>query len=342
MRIALLGLPQSGKRTLFALLTGRSVAEPPRDVNSVEGQAFFRDRRLESIAAIVSPKKTTSAEMTFVLCPDLGTDAPGRGWLDPAGSCDLLCVVLRAFTDESVYHPAGTVDQERDRSGIWTELLLADLELADRRLRRIEKEKRAGLTPAQALEEHVLNKCAAVLENEQGLNTLELEQREEEAIRSLGLLTLKPVIWVHNVDESGAGSDVADGVAIACLAEREIMEIENESERAEYHAALGLGLTGVERVGEKIFEALGLLSFYTIAGSEARAWAVPRGTTAPVAAGKIHSDMERGFIRAEVIAYDDFVAAGGHAAAKDQGKTQLRGKDYEIQDGDVCTFLFNV
>jgi len=350
MRVALLGFPQAGKRTLFSLLTGRDVPEGGKEFESVDGQACVRDPRVDAIAEIVKPRKTRYAETTFVLCPDVMEESNERHWLEAARRCDLLCMVVRAFSSESVYHPHGSVDPDRDRANLETELFLADLELIETRLERIKKEKRAGpeshrrvgQTPVQALEEKTLLKCKGSIEAGRNLSILSLESHEIASIKSLGLLTLISVLWMYNVDETQVGSEGNNLLKISCLIEREIMSIEDFDERKEYLKEMRLASTGLERMNKAVNDALGLITFYTIAGDEVAAWTVRKGTPAPAAAGKVHSDMERGFIRVEIIKYDDLIAAGSEATAKGQGKALLKGKDYVIEDGDICFFRFSV
>jgi GTP-binding protein YchF len=345
MKIALLGLPQSGKKTLFTLLTGREVPEHINEGESLEGVALIRDPRVDVLTEIAKPDKTKYAENKVVLCPDMAEGAGKREWLDAARRCDLLCLVVRDFASESVYHPCGSVDAARDRRALQTELLLADLELIEKRLERLAKEKKGGKTPAQAREEDVLMKCRDAVENERGINTLGLNEEEMDAIRSLNLVTLMPILFISNVDEDRVGS--SEGAEenlflISALIEKEIMEMDDPAERDEYLKSIGLQSSGLDRLNAAAYDALGLMSFYTMGKDEVRAWTIRKGTPAPSAGGKIHSDIERGFIRVEVIKYDDLTAAGSEAAAKAQGKAHLKGKDYIMEDGDICHFRFNV
>lgn len=343
MKVALLGFPQSGKRTLFSLLTGRSIPPGTKDVEGVDGVAPVRDSRVDTLAAIVKPRKTTYAETTFVYCPDINEGSDKREWIEAAKRCDLLCMVVRAFSSPSVYHLKGSVDADRDRASLQMEILLADLELVEKRLERIAKERRGGQTAAQVLEEKTLTRCKEAIEADKNPRDLNMEARELTSVRSLGLLTLKPVVWTYNVDESDVREKGDDSrLAIACEIEREIMSIQAADERAAYLQELGLTSSGVDRMNRAVFAALGLISFYTIGEDEVRAWAVRKGAFAPEAASKIHSDIERGFIRVEVIKYDDFVTAGSEHAVREKGKMELRGKDYIVQAGDICHFLFNV
>jgi ribosome-binding ATPase len=345
MKIALLGLPQSGKKTLFSLLTGREVSEHRAEGESVEGVAQIRDPRVDVLSEMASPESTRYAENRVVLCPDMSEGSGKREWLDAARRCDLLCLVVRDFAAENIYHPSGSVDAGRDRRALGTELLLADLELIEKRLERLAKEKKGVKTPAQAKEEEVLLRCRDAVESECGVNTLALNEEELTAIRSLNLVTLMPILWIYNVDEDRVGSSAggADGeFYISALIEKEVMGIDDAAEREEYLRDLGLASSGLDRLNAAAYDALGLMSFYTMGKDEVRAWTIRKGTPAPAAGGKIHSDIERGFIRVEVIKYDDLVAAGSEAAAKAQGKALLKGKDYVMEDGDICHFRFNV
>jgi GTP-binding protein YchF len=345
MKIALLGLQQSGKRTLFSLLTGREVPEHRGEGESIEGVAPIRDPKVDFIADIAKPQKTTYAENKIVLCPDVMEGTGKREWLDAARRCDLLCLVVRAFASERVYHPAGSIDAERDRRTLNTELLLADLELIEKRLERIAKEKKAGRTPAQLKEEQTLLKCREAVEKERNLSSLEFDREELDSVRSLNLITLMPLLWVYNVDEDKVALGQAgngESFTVSALIEKEIMSIDDPGERREYMEAIGLNSSGLDRLNAAAYDALGLMSFYTMGKDEVRAWTIRKGTTAPAAGGKIHSDIERGFIRVEIIKYDDLADAGSEAAVKAQGKALLKGRDYIIEDGDICNFRFNV
>jgi ribosome-binding ATPase len=343
MRAALLGYSQAGKRTFFKLLTGRTVL-PGADVEGgVDGQAFVRDPRVDAIARIAKPEKTKYAEITFVLCPDVSHEsAAERIWIEPARKCDLLCMVVRAFSSESVYHPKGSVNAVRDQSDLDAEIMFADLELVEKRLDRISKEKRGGQTPQQAQEEKTLQRCKEALEANRRPSTLNLDAGEQASIRSLGLLGLKPIIWVHNVDEKDVREQGTDPFTVACKIEEEIAEISSVEEQKEYLKGLGLASSCLDRLSRAVYDSMGLMSFYTMGEDEVRAWTIKKGAFAPQAAGKIHTDFERGFIRVEIIKYDDLMALGSESACKANGKAHLKGKDYVIEDGDICHFRFNV
>ena len=342
MKVALLGYPQAGKKTFFTLLTGRRIPPGRKDTESIEGLAPVRDPRVDEIARLVKPEKTKYAETVFVLCPDIQEGDSIRSWMEAARSCDLLCMVARAFKAESVYHPKGSVDAARDRANLEAELLLADLELAEKRLERIGKEKRSGQTPAQLLEEKTLAKCRQTIEGGTKLGALSLDPHEISAVRSLNLFALKPVLWMYNVDEGDVREDGTNPFTVACKIEQEIMSMEDADERREYFASLGLTSSGLDRMNRAAYDALGLMSFYTMGKDEVRAWTIKKGTLAPAAAGKIHSDMERGFIRADVIKYDDLMTLGSESEVRAHGKALLKGKDYVIEDGDICEIRFNI
>lgn len=360
MRIALLGLPQSGKKTLFTLLTGRTVPLTRKPHEELEGTAPVADPRVDRLAAMYRPRKTTHAEIQVVLCPDV-SEAGGRDWYDAARGCDLLCLVARAFDAEHVYHPMGGVDAERDLDLLKTELVIADLERVMNRLLRIEKEKTRGPSPARDLEEKGLRKVWEALDAGRCCDAARLDSDERKALQGLGLVTLRPALAVLNVSEEAVGAapaaatissssavpaeapaQNAERFVVSALIEREIREIADARERAEFLAALGLDAPGLDRLSAAAYDRLGLMSFYTVGPDEVRAWTVRKGALAPEAGGKIHSDIARGFIRVEVIKYEDLLAAGSEKAVKEQGKAQLRGKDYAMEDGDICHFLFNV
>jgi GTP-binding protein YchF len=344
VKIALIGFPQAGKRTLFSLLTGREVAENRRPEEAVEGTGSIGDERVTILSGICRPRRTTLAENRFVLCPDVANGAGSRAWREAAARCDLLCLVVRAFPDGNVYHPAGAVDAERDRKELLTELRLADMERIEKRLQRIEKEKRSGASPAQHLEEAALRTCLEHLEKERDIRDLDLGPQGSAAIERLELLTRLPILEVDNVGENdlSAPADPPGRLRVSARVEQEIAGIRDPEERKAFLDLVGLPAAGLDRMNGAAYDALGLMSFYTVGKDEVRAWTILRGSPAPVAGGKIHSDIERGFIRVEVIKYTELIAAGSEKAAKDQGKVQVRGKEYVMEDGDICHFLFNV
>ena len=343
MKIAILGLAQTGKKTLFTLLTGRDVPATRKPGEAIEGVAPIHDSRVDALSKLYNPNKTTYAENQFVLCPDVSEGATSRQWMEAARRCDLLCLLVRSFDSPEVFHPSGSVDPERDRAMIETELLLADMQLVETRLERIAKEKKGGQTSEQKLEEEVLQRFSATLEEEKFLSSVELDEQEEKVVRSLDLVTRKPLLYTYNVSEDDIGKDFGSGVfTISCEIESEIAAIDDAAERQEFMEAMGIEEPSLDRINAALYDALGLMSFYTTGEDECRAWTIRKGSLAPVAGGKIHSDIERGFIRAEVMKFDDLLEAGSEQAVKQAGKMQTQGKDYIIEDGDICHFLFNV
>jgi len=339
MKIALIGLPQAGKKTLFTLLTGRHVPEGRKTAESLEGAADIRDARVDALAEVCNPKKTTYAQNQFVLCPDAVTGS--YEWLAAARRCHLVCLVVRAFESDSLYHPAGSVDPGRDCENLEAELLLADMQVVETRLERLAKEGRAGnLPPEQKLEQEVLDKCLAALSEGTRLADLPLPEREWEAVRHVELITLLPLLRVYNAAEDDLATEYGDNVlATSSQIEQEIMSMDDPAERHAYLDVLGLHASGLDRMNAAAYDALGLMSFYTAGPDECRAWTIHKGSTAPVAGGKIHSDIEHGFIRAEIIKHEDYVEHGSEGAARNAGKIQTRGRDYVVEDGDVVHFL---
>jgi GTP-binding protein YchF len=298
---------------------------------------------VDALSELYRPKRTVYAENQFVLCPDIASGSASRQWIDAARRCDLLCLLVRAFDSPEVFHPSGSVDPERDKRMIEAELLLADMQLVDTRLQRLAKEKKGGQGPAQALEEQILQRFAAVLEEEQFLSTVKLDPEEESTIRSLDFMTRKPLIIAYNINEDDIGKDFGPGIfTISCAIESEIAAIDDGDERQAFMEDLGITRSSLDRINAALYDALGLMSFYTAGTDECRAWTIRKGSPAPVAGGKIHSDIERGFIRVEVMKFDDLMAAGSEQKVKQAGKMQLHGKEYVIEDGDICHFLFNV
>ena len=255
---------------------------------------------------------------------------------------------MRCFEDTNITHVAATIDPVRDIETILTELCLADLEVLEKRIMKLAKLAKSGSKEAKA-EDEVLRRIKACLEEGKSARSLDLTEDELSLIREMNFLTLKPMLYVANVAEDeaakdGAGNAAKEGsevVVVSARVESEIAELDAEDAKA-FLEELGLTESGLDRLIKAAFELLGLLTFLTAGPDECRAWTIVRGTTAPKAAGKIHSDIERGFIRAEIVNYDDLVAAGSTAAAREKGQVRLEGKDYVMQDGDVTYFRFNV
>jgi len=301
------------------------------------------------------PKKTKFAEFELVLPPDIQPDnARSAAWLEPIRRTDALIHVVRSFEADSVFHILNSVDPARDIETVELEFLFADLAMTELRLERLQKELRVKATPQKEKEKEVIARCQAQLQKELPLRNLEFNEEEMRLIRSLQFLTLKPMITVINV-----GEDLAEGQArnaalvemlqnrgdtvvfLSAAIEQELLALDEE-ERLAFMADLGLHEPAAHRLSRSAYNCLGLISFFTCGPDEVRAWTIPAGYTAPEAAGRIHSDLQRGFIRAETIAYDDLIKSGSEKAAKEAKLYKLNGKDYVVKDGDIIEIRFNV
>ncbi|MBQ9376380.1 MAG: redox-regulated ATPase YchF, partial [Schwartzia sp.] len=320
------------------------------------------DPRLGVLHEMYRSKKTTPAAVRFVDIAGLVKGASkgeglGNKFLEHIRQVDAIAHVVRCFEDDDITHVAGTIDPIRDIDIITTELCLADLETVEKRLQKVQKLSKSGSKEAKA-EEAALGRIAALLGEAKPARKAELTEEERALLRDLNLLTMKPTLYVANVAEDEAATaetdnpfvgevkrfaaeEGAEAIAISAKVESEIAELD-EAEAKEFLETIGLEESGLDRLIKAAFSLLGLLTFLTAGPDECRAWTITRGTTAPKAAGKIHSDIERGFIRAEIVNYDDLVAAGSIAAAREKGQVRLEGKDYIMQDGDVTYFRFNV
>jgi GTP-binding protein YchF len=356
VRVGLLGLPASGKTTLFNLLTlskaetgafSGGKAEPHLAVIKVP------DARIDQLSAIFEPKKTTYAEIAFVDMAGLpGDPAARRGQTADSfkvlRDTDALALVVRAFADPAVPHPHETVDPARDLDELTTELIFADLDLVTRRLERLVKE--AKNDPKLKKEESILERVREGLEGEQTVRSLDLAPEDARAIAGFRFMTEKALLVVANTS-GGAEGDVALSSAAAArglpsmelqvASEAEIAELP-EAEQAAFLADIGVTESGRARFIRRAYEILDLISFFTVGPDEVRAWTIRRGTIALHAAGKIHSDIERGFIRAEVARYEDVLAHRGMKGLKEKGLLRLEGKEYVVQDGDIAHFRFSV
>ncbi len=360
-RCGIVGLPNVGKSTLFNALTRAGIqAEnyPFCTIDPNVGVVPVPDPRLERIAGIVRPEKVVPAVMEFVDIAGLVEGASkgeglGNRFLAHIREVDAIAHVVRCFEDPNVVHVAGRVDPARDIEVIATELALADLETVERAIARVEKQARSGDKEAKA-RLAVYERLRAALDAGRPARTVELSEEERPAARELHLLTAKPVLYVANVAEDGfegnphldtvrriAAGEGAEVVPVCAAVEAELADL-TDAERAELLRELGLEEPGLHRLIRAGYRLLGLRTFFTAGPKEVRAWTIRAGATAPEAAGRIHTDFQRGFIRAEVVSYEDFVACGGEQGAREQGRLRLEGKDYVVQDGDVIHFRFNV
>ncbi len=355
------GLPNVGKSTLFNALTNAQVDAhnfPFCTVDSNTGTVAVPDRRLDAIAEIVSPPKKIPSTMKFVDIAGLikgasQGDGLGNQFLSHIREMDALAHVVRCFEDDNIVHVDGSVSPIRDIELINTELALADLDVAERLRQRLSKLAETGDREART-QTGLLTTLIERLSSGIAIRDIETSQEETELLNSWQFLTAKPVLYVANVEESRVGSSpyleevkqVAERENAVCVeffgeVEADLAAL-REDERLEYLQIIGLETTGLERIIAAGYKLLGLHNFFTMNSSELRSWAIPIGTLAPEAAGKIHGDMQKGFIRAEVIAYEDFVEYGGELGAKSAGKWRIEGRDYAVQSGDVMYFRFNV
>ncbi len=360
-RCGIVGLPNVGKSTLFNALTRAGIqAEnyPFCTIDPNVGVVPVPDPRLERIAGIVRPEKVVPAVMEFVDIAGLVEGASkgeglGNRFLAHIREVDAVAHVVRCFEDPNVVHVAGRVDPARDIEVIATELALADLETVERAVARVEKQARSGDKEAKA-RLAVYERLRAALDAGRPARTVELSEEERPVARELHLLTAKPVLYVANVAEDGfegnphletvrriAADEGAEVVPVCAAVEAGLADL-TDAERAELLRELGLEEPGLHRLIRAGYRLLGLRTFFTAGPKEVRAWTIRAGATAPEAAGRIHTDFQRGFIRAEVVSYEDFVACGGEQGAREQGRLRLEGKDYVVQDGDVIHFRFNV
>ena len=354
MKTGIIGLPQVGKTSLFKILTKAKLDEHgysnPREAHI--GVARVPDDRLEKLAALYSPKKTTFAAVEYVDVAAIGQEAlKETAFLASLRQVDALIHVLRAFEDESIPH-VGAVDPLRDIKNVEFDLIVSDLGQVEKRLERLEKDLKKMRSPELERENALLLRAKEFLEQEKPLRELEMTPEEKKLIKGFMFLSQKPILYALNIGESmtlGADLDAAaskykleevakrpnSGVTAICgKVEAELAEMDDE-EAADFLQSYGLHESGLVRLIRKSYELLGLISFFTAGEDECRAWTVPVGSKAPQAAGAIHTDLEHHFIRAETIRWDNLLAAGSEAAARGKGTLRLEGKEYIVQDGDV-------
>jgi hypothetical protein len=356
MKIGIIGLPQTGKKTLFQVLTGSELREQTGPAKPIPGTAEILDPRFDKLVAMYAPKKEARARIDLVLLPKMEQDTIAKGDIfKEIADVDALCHVIRAFEDDAVYHAEGSVDPIRDAEMVNGELIMHDQIFVEKRIARIETALKKIKDEKQAVELDLMQKLLKHLEEEKPLRLMEFSEDDEMLIRSYPLITRKELVLAFNVSEDHLDDKALlqkideqckrnkiEAMLVSAQVESEIVLLDSEEEKIEFLQDLGIEEPALGVMTRLCLKALGLISFFTVGKDEVRQWLVRRDSPAPVAAGVIHSDLQRGFIRAELMKYDELMEYGSEAELKKAGKMCLQGKDYIVTDGDILNIRFKV
>lgn len=356
MKVGIIGLPQTGKKTLFQVLTGSEVKEQGGAPKPIPGTANIVDPRFDRLVSMYEPKKQTMARIDLVLLPKIEQETIAKGEIfRDISDVDAICHVVRAFEDEAVYHAAGSVDPIRDVESVNSELLMHDQIFVEKRIERLQLAIKKIKDEKQQKELALMERMQAHLEEEKPLRLMQFSEDDELMIRSYPFITRKEMIVAFNVSEDQLGDEsLLEQVASICEAakieamivsakvESEIVMLDSEEEKNEFLDDLGIQEPAFGVLTRLCLKALGRVSFFTVGKDEVHQWLVRVGSPAPVAAGVIHSDLQKGFIRAEVMKYHELIEAGSEAELKKQGRMYVQGKDYIVEDGDILNIRFSV
>lgn len=356
MKVGIIGLPQTGKKTLFQILTGNRISEPSKAFKPVPGAADILDSRFNRLTKMYDPKKNVRARIELVLLPKMEAETISRGDIfRDIADMDAICHVVRAFEDEAVYHAEGSVDAQRDFEMVNSELIMHDQIFVEKRIERLEVMIKKIKDEGQQKELDLMNRLKDLLEQEKPLRLISLSEDEEKMIRSYPFITRKRLVVAVNVSEEDLENQaILDGFSTNCKeddiefmlvsakVEAEIAMLDTQEEKDEFLQDMGIQTTALENLTRLCLKSLDLISFFTVGKDEVRQWLVRNGSKAPKAAGVIHSDLERGFIRAEVFKYDELMAAGNEAELKKNGQAYVEGKEYAVTDGDILNIRFSV
>jgi len=356
MKVGIIGLPQTGKKTLFQILTQTIVKEQAKTQRPVPGTADILDIRFDSLVNMYSPKKEVRARVDLVLLPKMEQETIAKGDIfRDIADVDAVCHVVRCFEDEAVYHAEGSIDPVRDSAMVSSELIIHDQIFVEKRIERIKELSKKKKDETQIKELALLGKMLEFLEEEKPLRLMDLSEDEESIITSYPFITKKEMLLALNVSENDLAdnsilekfknqckTEKMEAMPVSAKVESEIALLDTDEEKNEFLEALGIKETALGMLTRLCLKALGLISFFTVGEDEVRQWLVKKDSAAPIAAGVIHSDLQRGFIRAEVIKYDELMEYGSEQELKKQGKIYVEGKTYTVKDGDILNIRFKV